>query len=184
MTFDDFWSGSQADIEDAVNKATAMIEDIYTVDSLQVKKIAVRVRSTTPFTAVFNGANVEFDDPATMSDAYDTDGFWSIANPKLLTVPAGLGGFYRCVATVRFNGGSLAQLEALLLSSPYGVIAQEVAWTDGKAGFSFVQDVELDAGDWVTLSLRATVNRNVSILTASSPTLSLHKLDGRVVPIT
>ena len=97
LTFDGFWTGTDADITDAVSKARAMIEDLYTFEPLGSGAVD------------YHGALVTTQDLMTLTtsiqvirgfavsgkDAHDTDGFFDPTfDTGFFKIPVGLGGFY------------------------------------------------------------------------------------------
>ncbi len=177
-----FWTGTDDEIQDATQKAIALIEDVYSVESLKVKKTGARVRrgsnlSTSPGTIV-----VPMDEPGALPSTYDTDGFWNASNPDRLTVPLDMGGTYRVICQVRFQAGALANCNCFINTLPYAEVAVEMSFTSGVVGFNLLADIDLAAGDWVRVDVNSSIARVLQWGGAAGPWLSLHKLDGSIVP--
>lgn len=112
MQSESFWAGTQADIEAAVDKASAMIEDIYTAEAVggDVNYLGALVGRTTNLVFGTLGTVPGFDDETT-KPLHDVSGFWSAGNPGDLIVPVGGAGFYYCYGHVRVG----SMLEGVVL---------------------------------------------------------------------
>lgn len=155
---EDFWSGSQADIEDAVDKASAMIEDIYTEDPLL--RIAARLKHVDPFVTIPAMTNfvVEFEDPALVSESYDYGGFWDVGDPDVLTIPANRGGIYLFSVNVQYliSPPDVLRKITILINGSDNVAVGEDRIT-GKLGVHIAGDAEVSPGDTIILNLWSAV---------------------------
>lgn len=177
-----FWVGTEAEIQDAVSKANELVQDLYNVESLKVRMTGARVGRQANQAVLTSTTKIIFDDPALNAVNFDTDGFWDISNPEQFLIPAGMGGFYRVIANVKYHAGPLAFVSAEIRGFPTDVIAVEAAMTADVVSFNMLTDVELAAGDKVTVQVRATVNRTAFGGSTANLVMSIYKLDGGLVP--
>lgn len=103
-----FWSGAQVDIEDAVDKASAMLEDIYTVSSefamVNYAGALVQRASLLAFDNLGTDVPFETESPAPL---HDVGGFFDVGLPTILTIPTGLDGYYWIFAEVQLRSGAV-----------------------------------------------------------------------------
>jgi hypothetical protein len=158
MQSETFWSGIQADIEQAVDRASQMIEDVYEV--VDVQKLAARLRPTSGFATVLASVLliVEWQDPALNARDYDYGGFYDAATPTVLTIPAGKGGIYNFSANVFwFAGAGGVQRFTSIDWNEAETIAQSRNQVDGIFATSVSGDFEVSPGDEIRLKLFSSV---------------------------
>lgn len=161
---DNFWTGTQAEIEDATYKAINLLFDLYDIDPMQ--KIAARLRPTGGFTALLASTltEVEWADPALNPRDYDFGGFYDAANPTVLTIPAGLGGIYSFFANVFYTvTGSALNVFTSLDWNNMETIAQSRDDKDDLFGISIAGDFEVSAGDEIRLKLFSSLADTVVV---------------------
>ena len=149
---DGFWSGTQAEIEDATYKATNLLFDLYDVDAMH--KVAARLFGTFPMALPANTVvPVVFKDPALNTKTYDFGGVWASSDPTLLTIPAGAGGIYSIHAAAFFDAAP-AGLRILQVAKNGTEFALQVYGTTDKSfSHSPGSDIEMVAGDTFGMSL-------------------------------
>lgn len=176
------WTGTEAEILDAVSKANELVQDLYNVESLRVPFIGARVGRQANQAVTSSTTSIDYDDPSLRAENFDTDGFWNSSNPERFTIPVGLGGFYRVIAHVKYHAGALSLVKGQIRGFPTDVIAEESAYTTGEVSFNMVTDIELAEGDKVNTQVRASVDRTAFGGSVANLVMSIYKLDGRVVP--
>ena len=159
MQSEGFWSGSQADIEQAVDRARQMIEDIYEVVDMQ--KIAARFRATGGFVTLpgVGTTIVDWQDPALNARDYDYGGFYDPLDTQVIKIPAGKGGIYSFFANVFYtaSGGDVNHFTSIDWNGAE-TIAQNRDGKDGFFGFSIAGDFEVAPGDEIRLKIKSAVD--------------------------
>lgn len=102
LTFDSFWSGSPADITDAISKARALIEDLYTSEPIggAVDYLGAQVARTTSLAIGTTMVNIAFDDDTTRP-MHNDSAMWNVLVPAKIGIVPGEDGFYFCHGHVR-----------------------------------------------------------------------------------
>lgn len=157
------WSGSAAEIEQANNWYSALIEDFYD-DSLPggvMNYAGVLASVNVAINFGTSGVIVQFTDVVSTPN-HDTDGFFVDDETEALIVPAGLGGFYRLYAWARFdpNGTNTAWLEIAVNA----VVVAEARWrvhlqASPEPGLT----IELVEGDEVTAIVRTASGTRAAV---------------------
>lgn len=97
MLFDAFWTGTETQRQDAKNKATDLIADLYTAETTltQYHGALIARESFHTVTTTELGFDLETDSGGFL---HDTDGYWPGVTPPNIEIPSGLGGWYWCYA--------------------------------------------------------------------------------------
>lgn len=178
------WTGTDPEIDDAIQKAHLLIYDLYTMDArLEVEQVRVKVGSTSDEAIPAADATfLTFEDPDTMGDCYDDFGFWNAAQPDRLIVPAGQAGWYRIIANLRWSNAAIGLYWTTVQTQNTGLIAMESRFIAGGLAMSCLNDVYLQEGEYVALSVFTTTARSTDARTNYSPRLAMYKLTGKLVP--
>lgn len=159
MQSEDFWSGSQVDIEQAVDRARQMIEDVYEV--VAVQKLAARFRAVGGFTDL--DANVvtlvEWADPANNVNDYDYGGFYQPLDTEVIKIPAGKGGIYNFSANVFYFASGIGVNSFTSIDwNGAETIAQSRDAKDQFLAVSISGDFEVAPGDEIRLKVKSPVD--------------------------
>lgn len=107
LSYDANWRGTEADTIDAVNKATNLINDLYTPieGSGDMVFMGAQAKLQTNFlaTPTWQPIAFEFDSGG---GQYDTDDIWDIAQPTRFTVPVGGAGWWRVWCQAVWNNAA------------------------------------------------------------------------------
>lgn len=154
------------------NRVTALIDDIYDLETVASMTIGAKVRSTSNQT-IFTASGEVY---ATFHAAdFDTDSFWSgIGNPTKLIVPTGLDGLYLVEGSGLNSNISGNRTMSIWKNSSREAKAIELAETQSQGSLSVVLD--LVAGDEIRLSFTSSTNSTLISSSNDSAWLSLIRL--------
>lgn len=163
LTFDSFWDGTDADVTDAVSKARALIEDLYTLEPVGGDvHIGARISLDANFSlSPIGWMTPSFPDPSLDTDNFDTSGFYSGPGNTRLIVPAGQDGVYRVHAQASYLAGTNANLGIRIAKGGTVGKAQGFVKSAGQIEFDCTCLIPLVAGDFVQLQLFVSATRTV-----------------------
>lgn len=159
MQSEDFWSGSKPDIEQAVDRASQMIEDVYEVVDMQ--KLAARFRANGGAMNIL--ANVvtfvDWQDPNNNVNDYDYGGFFQPLDTEVIKIPAGKGGIYSFFANVFYTASGSSDNHFTSIDwNGAETIAQNRDGKDGLFAVSIAGDFEVAPGDEIRLKIKSGVD--------------------------
>lgn len=173
------WQGTTEEIEQAVTWFAGMVRDLYdeTFTGDEMAYVGAKVGRTTDFTAPILGTLLPFE-VVLEAGSHDTDGFFDIASPTILTIPAGLGGYYYCYARVRWIAGVTNTVVRILITGG-DIIATDHNRNDGLQTQFVAGSQLLVAGQSISLAVRAqTVTRIIraGVFTPYGAILGLYRV--------
>lgn len=156
------WIGTDPEIEQAKNWYSELIADFYTeAQGIAMLKMAARLRPTGGFLNVDADVLtvVEWADPALNNRDYDYGGFYDVANPEVLTIPANRGGIYNFSANVFYtdSAGGVKSFTSIDWNNAES-IAQSRDAKDDFLAVSISGDFECVPGDEIRLKVISPVD--------------------------
>lgn len=149
-------------------------DDLFTDASTPMTLIAAKVRRATAQSQT--GAGVETTFSFTSED-YDYGDFWDIGTPEKLIVPTGQSGLYQVTGNFELShlGGGTNRWGALKVNNST-VVSRVISGTALRVGFLLSGDVELVAGDEITMHWNAVGFNNATVVDGVDATLSLIRI--------
>ena len=102
---DHFWTGTDAEIEDATAKARAMLDDLYDIGGHGLDYAGALVQRNSLFTFGTTEEEIRIEDDSTLP-LHDEGGFFDGGLPFDLIIPTGLDGYYRIFAQANLRSGT------------------------------------------------------------------------------
>lgn len=156
--------GTEAEIDTAVQQVHALLSDMYTIAGIGgvMDTVGARASRRSLFTpAVGSWVVVPLDDPAGDAWDWDTDGFWDVANPERLTIPAGADGMYHVNGFALWQSGTFGNVAMRININGSVIESLDLADTAGWRGANCACTVPLVAGDYVRMDVNAGVLRTL-----------------------